>query len=118
MSAHDSVGKRLAYVEKLLDDSADKQAAELQALKDAHDRHAQDLSSMRAAHLHHASLPERIDSADKHARELQALKDAHDKHTKGPEATQDEHACVDDRIKYLEQLLGRSVDKHACKLPV
>ena len=71
---------------------------------------------MKAAHLHHASLPERIDSADKHARELQALKDAHDKHAKGLEATQDKHASVDDRIKYLEKLLGDSVDKHARKL--
>ncbi|MBT8139618.1 MAG: hypothetical protein KJP25_07605, partial [Gammaproteobacteria bacterium] len=63
-----------------------------------------------------APTPSRSRQPDKHAKELSALKAAHDKHAQGLEESGDRHASVDERIKYLEKLLGDSADKHAREL--
>ena len=47
MAHHANLGERMAYCERLLGDSADKHAQELQALKDAHNKHG--LAQSRAA---------------------------------------------------------------------
>mmetsp|Transcript_10058 Transcript_10058/g.27079 ORF Transcript_10058/g.27079 Transcript_10058/m.27079 type:complete len:424 (-) Transcript_10058:7-1278(-) len=120
-SRHASMPERMEYIEKLLGDSADKHAEEVQSLRDAHSKHAQDLLD------HHATVEERIqyvekllgDSADKHAKELKALKAAHDRHAgdlSEVKAGLGQHASLPERIDYLEQLLGDSADKHAREL--
>merc|ERR1719469_1331578 len=81
-AVHASLPERMAFVEKLRGDSADKHTKEIEALKQAHSKHAKSLDE------HHATVEQRIDyvekmlgdSADKHAKELRALKAAHDKH--------------------------------------
>eukprot|EP00425_Heterocapsa_triquetra_P044341 CAMPEP_0195079374 /NCGR_PEP_ID=MMETSP0448-20130528/21306_1 /TAXON_ID=66468 /ORGANISM="Heterocapsa triquestra, Strain CCMP 448" /LENGTH=80 /DNA_ID=CAMNT_0040112201 /DNA_START=18 /DNA_END=257 /DNA_ORIENTATION=+ len=80
------MGERISYLEKLLNDSADKHAMELQNLKDAHNKHAsghskvsKDLDALKSAHEKHATTAERLsyiermlgDSADRHAREIE-----------------------------------------------
>merc|ERR1719193_2326895 len=115
------MGERLAYVEKLLGDSADKHADELQAIKASHGKHAEDLAALAKAHEVHATLPERIAfleraigySANKHAKEIQALRDAHGGHAR---ALKEHHATVEERMQYVEKLLGDSADKHAQEL--
>merc|ERR1712238_587648 len=129
-AVHASLPERMAFVEKLLGDSADKHAKELRALKAAHDRHASDVSELKGGHAAHATLPERInylerlvgDSADKHAKEVAALQEAHRKfaesHGKqvkdveGLKALHAHHAGVAERLDYIEKFMGDSADKH------
>lgn len=80
--------ERIDYLEKMLGDSADTHAQELQALKEAHSKtasaqgkHAKHLESLQGLHSNHSSMNERMDylesmlgdSAEKHAAELAAL---------------------------------------------
>lgn len=44
---HETLKERVDYVEKLLGDSADKHAGELQAPRDAHGKHLKELSPSR-----------------------------------------------------------------------
>mmetsp|Transcript_33690 Transcript_33690/g.98048 ORF Transcript_33690/g.98048 Transcript_33690/m.98048 type:complete len:184 (+) Transcript_33690:3-554(+) len=125
----------MRYLEGLLGDSADKHERELQALRDAHakfaaahGKHAKDIESLRALQGHHATVEERLqfiekaigDSAEKHGAAIEKLRAAHakhaaalEKHAKDSCAALAAHATVNDRIYYLEQLLGDSADKHA-----
>jgi len=120
--------------ERLLEDSADKHANELAALKDSHKRmveihgkSAKDVDALKTLHAHHATMAERLDymekvlgdSADKHFQELQALKVAHQKHVdaltksgKDSATALQHHANVSERIAYIEKLMGDSSDHH------
>merc|ERR1719210_1377637 len=143
MAQHATMGERVDYLEKLMGESADKHATELEALKAAHAKLANDhntrnskLSDLMAREKdaregHHASVQERLiylekvvgDSADKHAAEIDALKAAHSKHaTAAAKQTKDleslkqvheKHATLEERLNYVEKLLGDSADKHA-----
>merc|ERR1719401_436658 len=83
---HASTAERLDFLEKTLGDSADKHAAQLEALKttigkhaEVVAKHAKDMETIKSAHAHHATLGERVDylekmmgdSADKHTEELE-----------------------------------------------
>ena len=73
-------------MEKLLIDSADNHARELEEMKEAHAKHLRDVSNMsRRMHLYAAERIEYLDkllgdSANRHSIEIQALKDFHARH--------------------------------------
>jgi len=138
---HATLPERVDYMEKLLGDSADKHTAALEALKVAHDKHeaafckhTKEFEVMKAAHTQHATVGDRLDylekligdSADAHAAELAALKAAHDTHAaafgkhakafEGLKAAHSHHATLEERLKYVESLLGDSADKHFAEL--
>jgi len=108
---HATMGERMAYLEKMLGDSADKHYEELQALKAAHNKHADAMAKQGkdagAALAQHASVAERIsylekllgDSADKHAQELEALRTAHDMHGKELASWKDAHSKLSSESK-------------------
>lgn len=132
---HANMQQRVDYLEKMMGDSADKHAAHVKQLEelrrshdDAHGRHANVAQALKDKH---ASVEERLkfleqaigDSADRHSQELkqtkmqlealhgklsdeQGLREGRDKH----------HATLEERMRYLEQALGDSADKHSREL--
>lgn len=141
---HSAVTERLDYLEKVLGESADKHAREIEALKASHnklqndgkgheknhasmmDRLAQATREKEEVLAHHASLAERVeylesvtgDSAD-HKRDLESIKANHAKHAKDLEAlnkVHEKHASIEDRLEYIEKTLGDSADRHAQEL--
>mmetsp|Transcript_39443 Transcript_39443/g.126416 ORF Transcript_39443/g.126416 Transcript_39443/m.126416 type:complete len:657 (-) Transcript_39443:336-2306(-) len=138
--AHQGTMKeRIDYMERLVGESFDKHARQLE---DAHSKLEQlhgRLSGCEAGHgelkklgadhsLKHASMGERAayleralgDSAEKHMRELENLKAATEKHmreTHGRQsAVEQAHATVQQRLQVLENSLGDSADKHMKEL--
>jgi len=118
---HSSIAERVAYMEKLMGDSADKHARELQAIKDLHDKHIKDNHSRHSAsEQSHASVQQRLsflenavgDSVDKHAKELELMKASMGKLSGGLR----EHATVAERLAFIEQAIGDSADKHQAEL--
>eukprot|EP00439_Symbiodinium_sp_Y106_P060305 s4578_g8.t3 len=104
---HASMQQRVDYLEKMMGDSADKHAA------------------------HHASVQQRVDylekmmgdSADKHAAHVKQLEelrrshdDSHGRHANVAQALKDKHASVEERLKFLEQAIGDSADRHSQEL--
>jgi hypothetical protein len=137
---HASASEHMEYLEKLLGDSADKHARELEAASAAHarlennagssdvmhgshaDRIHQLAREMDAMMAHHASVGERLDcierttgdSANKH--EIKAVSQAHGKHTKELDTVKKahvHHASMEQRLNYMEKMMGDSVDKQA-----
>jgi len=125
----------------VLGDSAEKHSSALSAVKDAHAKHVKELEAVKAAHAHHALLAERLayleealgESADKHARELAsahakfdtvhsrvaaceahgaAISDLKRTHT----SFASEKASLQERVVYIEGMLGDSAEKHAMAL--
>eukprot|EP00932_Pfiesteria_piscicida_P016979 SRR837773.3883.p2 GENE.SRR837773.3883~~SRR837773.3883.p2 ORF type:complete len:327 (-),score=171.65 SRR837773.3883:99-1040(-) len=152
MQKHSTVAERLAYLEQAIGDSADRHQQELmavhgridkmgghgQVLEDLHKSHGSLAKDLAAFAGHHATQNERIayleqvlgDSVEKHSKELDTIKAAHNKlageskgHGQNHGALSDQlanvaraHATVEDRVRYLEQTLGDSVEKHAREL--
>eukprot|EP00439_Symbiodinium_sp_Y106_P060581 s4578_g8.t6 len=130
---HASVQQRVDFLEKLMGDSADKHAAHVKQLEELRRSHDDIRRKHGANDQQHASVQQRVDylekmmgdSADKHA--------AHDKHASVEELKQtktqlealhgklsDEqgrkHASLEEKVKYIEKLIGDSADEHAKKL--
>jgi len=143
---HASMVERLEYVEKLLGDAVEKHATELEEIRGAHGKHAKELEGFKGAHARHASMAERLeylekllgDSAEQHATELAAAhskldslhgrlaeeRAAREQHhnsmrssmTAEQQARDAHHASVQERLQYLEGLIGDNADKHAKEL--
>jgi len=133
-----TIAERVEYVEKMLGDSAEKHAEEIDALKTAAVKHEvafhKHVKSMESISNHHSTIGERLDyverlvgdSADKHAEELEKLRAAHNKHeatvnkrfkdVDGLQKASEHHASMAERIDYIEQQLGGSVDAHASEI--
>mmetsp|Transcript_956 Transcript_956/g.3389 ORF Transcript_956/g.3389 Transcript_956/m.3389 type:complete len:609 (+) Transcript_956:886-2712(+) len=136
-----SLPERLEQLEKQLGGSTDAHARELKALKDSHSKHAaahsrlaQDLEAMRASQEQHYGVAERVgylekllgDSAERHAQEVQALREAHAKHATAQgrhgkdleslKASELKHSTLEERLEYLERLLGDSAEAHTKEL--
>mmetsp|Transcript_139137 Transcript_139137/g.444470 ORF Transcript_139137/g.444470 Transcript_139137/m.444470 type:complete len:2115 (+) Transcript_139137:85-6429(+) len=77
---HASMQERLDYLEKVLGDSADKHAREVEALKTSHSKHIEEVRNIKASNAQHATLniEERLsyiekrtgDHGDTHERDL------------------------------------------------
>ncbi|CAJ1435730.1 unnamed protein product, partial [Effrenium voratum] len=142
---HMSLGERVDYLEKLLGESGEKHAQELEKVKA---KHAKDLEASSAKlQGHHLGMQERLeflegklgDSAEKHAKELGNVHNKVDQlHSKlleersqreekvqtlhghvrdqvaGEQKVREErHASMEERLKFLEGLLGDNADKHS-----
>jgi chromosome segregation ATPase len=83
---HASVNERLDYLEGLIGDSVEKHAKEVAELKASHDKHAVALS--------------------RHAKDLDQYKGGGQVH----------HASIEERLNYVERMIGDSADKHANEL--
>eukprot|EP00416_Gambierdiscus_australes_P013357 CAMPEP_0171121536 /NCGR_PEP_ID=MMETSP0766_2-20121228/102746_1 /TAXON_ID=439317 /ORGANISM="Gambierdiscus australes, Strain CAWD 149" /LENGTH=673 /DNA_ID=CAMNT_0011584321 /DNA_START=9 /DNA_END=2027 /DNA_ORIENTATION=+ len=126
---HATVSERVAYLEKLLGDSAEKHSKELESLKSMHSRHVNDTKSTHSSlqalvqqekdhrEQHHASIQARLnllesalgESADRQAKELETLKGSHNRMFGG-------HATVAERLSCVERQLGDSADKQKQEL--
>jgi len=132
---HATLQERVAFVENVLGDSADKHASELDVLKAndakhdaAHGKFIRDLEAVKeVVHSTHSTLEQRIElldglmneSGSKHARELQTLKASHEKQAKElgvMKVNHEQHAGIAERMDYLERLVGDSADRHAQEL--
>merc|ERR1740121_3610196 len=143
---HASVKERLDNIEALFGDATNRQTKELKGLKSLHDKHAavltkqsSQLDDLLSHKDHHASMPERMayleqmlgDSADKHAahvaelhKKLEQEKAARDKHhgsvkdmlAKEQDERGGHHASINERVDYLENVIGTNADKHAKEL--
>jgi chromosome segregation ATPase len=139
MVHHATMGERMQFLEKAVGDSADKHWQEIQRLKEshakmdsAHGKHRDDLDQLKAVQQQHATIAERVtyierqinDSADKHAEAMRKLDAAHGKidgHKSSLEQSlkqqsEQHNATVQERVAYLEQLIGDNADKHAREL--
>lgn len=126
---HASMNERVAYLEKLVGDSADKHSKELESLKSLHSRHVSDTKSTHSSlqailqqekefrEQHHSSIQARLnalensigESADRQARELETLKGSHSRMFGG-------HATIAERLSFVERQVGESADKHSQEL--
>jgi len=140
---HAGTKERLDNMEALFGDASNRQSKDLLNLKGLHDKHASMLTKHAsqlegfANHQeHHATIPERMayveqvlgDSADKHEAELAELHKkvakeaaAREKHhgsikdllAKEQDARNNHHSTLNERVDYLEGVLGDNADKHA-----
>jgi len=98
-------------------------------LQKEHDNHKRKHEALHASHKDRMDSLEAVlgDAASKHAKELELLKDAHaklatetktqhgrvhDHLTQEKEAREVRHASVQERLSYIEKVLGDSVEKH------
>jgi len=110
---HTAIEQRMAYIEQMLGDSADKHAK----LEAGHSNLRKLQKEQEARGAHHAAMQERItylenaigDSADKHAK----WEASHGKLAKLHNEHSQNHAAVEQRISYIEEMLGDTADKHA-----
>ncbi|CAE7573833.1 unnamed protein product, partial [Symbiodinium sp. CCMP2456] len=115
-----SLQKRVDFLERLLGESVDRHAQEIESAKTAHAKLA---GEAKAREAHHASVADRLgyieqlvgDSFDKHSKEIQTshsrLESLHSRLTAcESQANQD---SLRDRVDFLEKLLGESSQKHA-----
>jgi chromosome segregation ATPase len=135
---HATVGQRLDFLEKSLGDSADKHKELDAATKLLQDKHGHSQNELDAAHrkLHesHSSMQSRVayleklcgDSSEKHDRHLQEqeriakqlqdvhgrVNEAHLQVTGEKKARDANHATLQQRMDYVEKMLGDSADKH------
>lgn len=130
---HASLPERVGYLEQLLNDSADKHAAEVQKLHDkiakealAREKHHGSVKDLLNRHeedrgQHHATIAERLkylegvlhDSADKHARELSNMSTQHQKLTSELRARGDHHGTIAERLDRLENSMVEVAERHA-----
>jgi len=96
---HASLKERVDYLEKMMGDSADKHAKMLEA-----------------AHAKADQLHSRLAACERSGSQVGDLKKAHSDLASGKAALETHHASMQDRLTYLEQLLGDSMDKHAKEL--
>eukprot|EP00930_Biecheleria_cincta_P083353 TRINITY_DN72938_c0_g1_i1.p1 TRINITY_DN72938_c0_g1~~TRINITY_DN72938_c0_g1_i1.p1 ORF type:complete len:1818 (+),score=410.71 TRINITY_DN72938_c0_g1_i1:251-5455(+) len=140
---HLSLGERVEYLEKMIGDNAERHAQELEHVKSTTAKRLDDLDGVKKLHAAHATTEERInyiekslgDSANKHAQELgnalSKLDQLHGKimeerssreslnnhvrdHLSSEQKARDSHhASVQERLQYLEKVIGDNADKHA-----
>lgn len=145
-SDHTALKDRTDNMEALFGDSTNRQTRDLKALKALHDKHATTLTNHASQldgftlhQEHHASLPERMtyieqqigDSADKHlaeiselhkkvAREQASREKSHNSYKDQMAREQEErgnhHASMNERLDYLESVIGDNADKHASEI--
>ncbi|CAE8688874.1 unnamed protein product [Polarella glacialis] len=137
-----SLKQRVDYLERLLGESADRHSAELESAKSAQARLAIDAKNREAHHVsvtERLGYVEKLvgDSFEKHARELQSsqmkLEQMHSRlasceiHASGIEGVRSaqaelsnqnltkeaSHASMQERLDFVESLLGDSSDKHS-----
>jgi len=96
---HSSVSDRLAYLEKLIGDSAD--------------RHKEELDS---AHSKIETLHGRVSQCEASGRLVASLRQANASMSSEKEATEAHHSSLEERIDYLERIMGDSADRHAQEL--
>mmetsp|Transcript_105874 Transcript_105874/g.265100 ORF Transcript_105874/g.265100 Transcript_105874/m.265100 type:complete len:978 (+) Transcript_105874:186-3119(+) len=96
---HASLKDRVDFLEKLLGDSADKHAKLLEA-----------------AHTKVDQLQSRLAACERSGAAVGDLKKAHSELANGKAALESNHSSMQDRLGYIEQLLGDSVDKHSKEL--
>jgi len=144
---HTSLGSRIESIEKSLPKLKDEISSLktllrgqdvvmiLQAhedeMKSIKDFHADLRNRHGASDQHHASMQQRVDylekmmgdSADKHAAHVKQLEelrrshdDSHGRHANVAQALKDKHASVEERLKFLEQAIGDSADRHSQEL--
>jgi len=128
---HASVQQRVDFLEKIMGDSADKHAAHVKQLEELRRSHDDMRNRHGASDQHHASVQQRVDflekimgdSADKHAAHVKQLEelrrshdDSHGRHANVAQALKDKHASVEERLKFLEQAIGDSADRHSQEL--
>ena len=127
---HASVQQRVDYLEKMMGDSADKHAAHVKQLEELRRSHDDIRKKHGANDQQHASVQQRVDylekmmgdSADKHAAHVKQLElrrshdDSHGRHANVAQALKDKHASVEERLKFLEQAIGDSADRHSQEL--
>ncbi|CAE7860007.1 unnamed protein product [Symbiodinium necroappetens] len=128
---HASVQQRVDYLEKMMGDSADKHAAHVKQLEELRRSHDDIRKKHGANDQYHASVQQRVDylekmlgdSADKHVAHVKQLEelrrshdDAHGRHANVAQALKDKHASVEERLKFLEQAIGDSADRHSQEL--
>ncbi|CAE7233360.1 unnamed protein product, partial [Symbiodinium microadriaticum] len=128
---HASVQQRVDYLEKMMGDSADKHAAQVKQLEELRRSHDDIRKKHGANDQYHASVQQRVDylekmlgdSADKHVAHVKQLEelrrshdDAHGRHANVAQALKDKHASVEERLKFLEQAIGDSADRHSQEL--
>jgi hypothetical protein len=133
---HASLEERMKYLEGLIGDNADKHSKELAAHKAAH---AKLVSDTKSRDTKHVTMEERLnyiegalgDSADKHSKALAAAHAKIDKLSEEERAARDRHSgsvrdllqqerdalgahhsTMEERLKYLEGLIGDNADKH------
>eukprot|EP00931_Biecheleriopsis_adriatica_P025225 TRINITY_DN15541_c0_g1_i2.p1 TRINITY_DN15541_c0_g1~~TRINITY_DN15541_c0_g1_i2.p1 ORF type:complete len:1858 (-),score=462.88 TRINITY_DN15541_c0_g1_i2:61-5634(-) len=140
---HLSLGERVDYLEKLIGENAEKHVQDLENMKTSTAKQLKELDSVKKLHAHHASFEERLDymekclgdSADKHAQDLAAVHtkvdqvnskvveerghreslhgNMRDQMTAEQRAREARHATIEERLKYVEQLIGDNADKHS-----
>ncbi|CAJ1432565.1 unnamed protein product [Effrenium voratum] len=124
---HTGFEERIATLERFINDTHDKHSRELAEARTAHGRVSSDAQALKERH---ASVEERLkfleqtlgDSADRHSQHAQELKQAKTQldalHGKlGEEQSQRQarekhHSSLEERVRYMEQELGASADKH------
>merc|ERR1719491_670543 len=141
-SNHTSLQDRLDTMESLFGDSTNRQTKELKGIKSLHDKHAamftkhaSQLDGFANHQEHHATLPERMafieeqmgDSADKHLEHVADLhtkvageQAAREKHhgsvkelfAREKEERSNHHASLNERLDYLESVIGDNADSH------
>jgi len=140
---HLSLGERVDYMEKLIGDNAEKHAQDLEAVKSSQAKHGKDLDGVKKVNSYHSSFEDRLnylekmlgDSADKHAEDLSnahaKIEQLHGKvseerssresmgnhirdHLSGEQKARDaHHSSVEDRLRFLESVIGDNADKHS-----
>ncbi|CAK9113576.1 unnamed protein product [Durusdinium trenchii] len=109
---HATMAERMEYLEKLMGDSADKHSSELGQAHTKLDQLRGRLTDLEAARdRHHAHIQE-LAGREKEARDKQH---EHHKELLGRERAANEahHASVAERLKYIEQLVGDSCERHS-----
>lgn len=157
---HATMAERVAYLEKMAGDSADKHARELENLRQGLEKTSRDHQNFHGAtEQNHGTIAQRLtliekaigettdihrettasvaermgylervigDSAQKHEKEIKAAHDklermsGHGEHIEAFKKSHAEltknlsahHASQEERLKYLEKLIGDSADKH------
>ncbi|CAE7433140.1 unnamed protein product [Symbiodinium pilosum] len=127
-SRHATFEERLANLERFLSESLDKHSRELSDHRTAHGRTSGETQALREKH---ASVEERLkfleqsigDSVERHASELKQaklqLETLHGKLSdeQGHRESRDQHhATLEERMRFVEQSLGDSAEKHSREL--
>jgi len=124
-----SMGEQLGLLEKLLGDSFEGHAQEIENLKSLHARHVNDTQSVHGSL--HAVMEQERESREQHKAEVAALMnsvenslgEAHDKHAKHAQEMEavrgnhdsivSGHSSVTERLNSLEEILCGYSEKHA-----
>lgn len=96
---HATLAERVEYLERLMGDSADRHARELEALRSAHANHAKELQGTKSAQAQHASVGERLDRLEAYW---------HDAGEKQAKATSTALARLDDLQRRLLPIEARA----------